>query len=182
VPHCPGLPTRLDSAFPGISVSMLQPFFHSPSEAAGQAFVPLAPGPPPTHLCRERSFPLGTLPYWFAVLPSRPALRCLIERTATCDRRIPCLPRARRDRSHHHFARVHAYPNLQIGGLLGSQLPGVAFYLILHPNCRVEWTLRMILMSQRCAEQCKDPIARRLHHVSVVALGPLRSSASMPDR
>src|SRR6202040_2409704 len=61
-------------------------------------------------------------------------------------------------------------PNLEIDPFLGAQLLGVPLYLVLHSECCVERTLRMVLMRDRRAEQRENSVAGGLHDVSVEAM------------
>jgi hypothetical protein len=85
------------------------------------------------------------------------------------DRRVLCVSAAGRDRTHDHFARVHADTRFdrQVAGL--AQSCRVAFQLFLHPKRRIQRSLRMVLVRDGRAEQRKDAVAGRLHDVAVVA-------------
>jgi hypothetical protein len=63
-----------------------------------------------------------------------------------------------------------AHSDLQIEPSLGAQLLGIALYAFLHPERGVQSSLWVILVRDRGAEQCEDPIAGRLHDVTAVAM------------
>lgn len=79
------------------------------------------------------------------------------------DRSIFGLPLAGLNGAHDDLADVGADPDLEIHSSFRTQPFSEAAYIILHPERRIERTLRMVLVRDRRAEQREDAIARGLH-------------------
>ncbi len=86
------------------------------------------------------------------------------------DRRVLDLPGAGRNRSDDDFTSVHAHAHRDRRLALRAQLAGILAQLVLHPQGRIQSTLRMVLMRDRRSEQREDAITRGLHDVAVVAM------------
>jgi hypothetical protein len=87
----------------------------------------------------------------------------------TSDRRVFLLSTGF-DRAEHHLSGVRTDSDLQRRTAVGPQLVGVAADFVLHPQRRIQGSLRMVFMRHGSAEDRKDAIARRLHHIAIVAL------------
>jgi hypothetical protein len=86
------------------------------------------------------------------------------------DRRVLDLTRAGMDRADHDFAGVDTDAALDRAATVGNHSRRIPFKVLLHPECRIERTLRMVLVGDRGAEQCEDAVAGRLNHIAVVAM------------
>src|SRR6266542_4583031 len=71
-------------------------------------------------------------------------------------------PQVVADLSHHHLARVESCPNRKVDPLLEPEFVRVASQPPLNGQCCIASPRRMILVSDRCAEQRHDSIARVL--------------------
>ena len=74
------------------------------------------------------------------------------------------------DRAHHDFSGIHADANLDRRPASLAERRRIAPQLFLHPERRIQRTLRVILVSERSAEHRENAVAGRLHDIAVVPL------------
>src|SRR6266851_7195527 len=74
------------------------------------------------------------------------------------------------DHPQDHFARVDADADLDSLPALLFELLAATAKRVAHRDRRVQCALRMILVSDRRAEQRENPITGRLYYVAVVAM------------
>src|SRR6266851_5110250 len=84
-------------------------------------------------------------------------------------RRVLGVP-ARVDHAENYFTGVDADADLDSRPALLFELLATTAKCVAHRERRVQRALWMVLMCDRRAEQCKNPVARRLHNVTVVAM------------
>src|SRR5262249_41206604 len=76
---------------------------------------------------------------------------------------------ARLDCAHYHFTRMDAEARFELKLSAINKTSRVFTDLLLHLQCSVEPTLRMILVSGRGPEEGEDAVAGGLHYVTFVA-------------
>jgi len=74
------------------------------------------------------------------------------------------------NRTHHDFSRVDTNAQLQGDTAFEPGLVGMLTHLLLHPERRIQRTLRMVFVRDRRTEQGKDPVAQRLGYIAVIAM------------
>src|SRR5437764_10846843 len=72
------------------------------------------------------------------------------------------------ERADHDLAGIEPDSRLQWQAPRAAKLIGITAELLLHPQCCIKGSLRMVLMRQGRPEQCKNTVTSRLNNVAVI--------------